>query len=394
MVMIGDKKQDCCGCTACKSICPTKAITMKADEEGFLYPQIKHKLCSHCGLCRKVCAFQNGYDKSQNIEIPTAYAVKHKNMDIRLNSRSGGMFTAISDFVLKNSGVVYGVGYKDHFIVCHKRTTTKNQRDELRGSKYVQSQLDDIFMRLKKDLQENRWVLFSGTPCQTAGLNSFLDQANMKKDKLILCDIICHGTPTPKVWQDYLIFVENRYKGLITKVDFRNKELFGWHAHRETVEINGKIYDNNIYTKLFYKHDVLRPACFNCKYTNMKRPSDITLADFWGIDDVIVGFNDDKGVSLVFTNTEKGKWIFEEVKDGLDFKICTDTLFIHPNLKNPTKRPIDRDQFWEDYNEKGFEYILKKYACSSFKVRVKRVIVNLLMKLGLLGIIRKVMRRR
>lgn len=387
MIILFNKKEDCCGCTACMSVCPKRAITMQPDEEGFLYPYINQNLCMECGLCERVCPFQNGYDKSANLATPDAYAVKHKNLETRMNSRSGGMFTAVSDFVLDNDGVVYGVGFKEYFKVCHKRATTKRERNEFRGSKYVQSEMDDIYSQVKKDLREDKLVLFSGTPCQTAGLNAYLGGA---QDKLILCDIVCHGTPSPMIWNDYLSFMENKYNGTVIKVDFRNKKRFGWAAHRETLQINGKEFDSRIYTTLFYNHDALRPACFNCKYTNMKRPSDITLADFWGIDEAVVNFNDDKGVSLIFINNEKARKIFKEVKGRLDYKVCTGKTFIHPNLKQPTQCPSSREQFWQDYHNNGFANIAKKYAGDNYKGRVKKFIKKVFIKLKLLDVIRGV----
>lgn len=393
MFSVFDKKEECCGCTACKSICPTKAIDMKTDNEGFKYPEINQKLCIDCGLCRKTCAFQNGYDISENFEIPDAYGVKHKNHEIRMESRSGGMFTAISDYILENDGVVYGVGYKNHFEVCHKRAIDRSQRDEFRGSKYVQSELNDVFLQVRNDLLEDKWVMFTGTPCQTAGLDIYLTRTGINKDKFILCDIICHGTPSPKLFKDYISYIEQKYKNKIENFDFRNKKKFGWEAHRESFKINNKEYYSDIYTTLFYKHDSLRPSCFNCKYTNMNRPSDITLADFWGIDKISPDFNDNRGVSLVFVNTEKGKKIFNNVKNKLDYLNCTGVSFIHPNLREPTKRPASREQFWKDYQKYGFEYIVKEYAEYNFKGIMKRYTLALVKKIGLYNIIRKILKR-
>lgn len=383
-----NKKEDCCGCTACKNICPTQALVMKADVEGFLYPDINQKLCINCGLCKEVCAFQNGYDSSANLPMPDAYAVKHKDADVRMDSRSGGMFTAISDYFLENGGVVYGAGFKDSFVVCHKRATQKIERDEFRGSKYVQSDLNDIFLHIKTDLQDDMQVLFSGTPCQTAALNMYLLKSGVNKDRLFLCDLICHGTPSPKVWRDYLLYMEKLKKGKITKVDFRNKRTFGWSTHIETITINGKEYSNDIYTTLFYSHYVLRPACFNCKYTNMKRPSDLTLGDFWGIDKIAADFNDNKGVSLVFVNTEKGRTIFESVKDKLEYINCTGKQFGHKNLREPHKVPIGRGKFWIDYQKYGFGYIAKKYGGNNLKDLLKKRLKSLFMKLGLFQVLK------
>ena len=388
MNLLNGNKENCCGCTACQHICPQRAIAMLTDDHGFKYPSLDEELCNHCGRCKRVCAFQTGYDTSDNLARPDAYAVKHKDIDVRMKSRSGGMFTAVSEYILDNDGVVYGVGYKNHFVVCHKRAVTVEERNEFRGSKYVQSELGDIFFQVKNDLLNNKMVLFSGTPCQTAGLNSYLKQMKINKDKLILCDLVCHGTPSPDIWKDYITFIEKKYDGVVTDVDFRNKSLFGWSAHRESFNINKSIVSEEIFTKLFYRHFILRPSCFQCIYTNMLRPSDITLADYWGIDEMNPAFNDDKGVSLILINTEKGKLLFEQVNNRLDSIDCTNHSFIHPNLKKPTEYPKEYDQFWRDYLSKGFRYITVKYMETNMKDKVikivkKEVLVPLRKRFGL-----------
>lgn len=223
---------DCCGCTACASICNQNAITMKPDSLGFLYPEVDVDKCTNCGLCEKVCAFNDDYDKSQNLLNPDAYAIRHKDMDEVMTSRSGAVFVAISDYILSQGGVVYGAGYTDHFRVIHKRAINKEQRDEFKGSKYVQSDLTGIFRQVKKDLKDGLIVMFSGTPCQTAGLNSYIGKK--LRENLYLVDILCHGVPGPYIWRDYLAYLEKKQGDKIVWVDFRDKQRFGWVAHRES----------------------------------------------------------------------------------------------------------------------------------------------------------------
>lgn len=227
-----DNPADCCGCTACAAICPHDAITMQPDALGFLYPKVDVSKCIDCGLCERVCAFNENYDKSLNLSTPDAYAVRHKEVDEIMKSRSGAAFAAISDVILENGGVVYGVGYADHFRAVHKRAETKEARDEFRGSKYVQSDLNGIFKQVKKDLLDGRMVLFSGTPCQTSGLNSFIGKK--LRANLVLVDIVCHGVPGPFLWRDYISYLEKKHKDEICWVNFRDKETFGWTAHHET----------------------------------------------------------------------------------------------------------------------------------------------------------------
>jgi len=230
MIQIKDPK-DCCGCTACASICAHNAITMEPDALGFLYPKVDKTKCVECGLCEKVCQFNDNYDKSLNLSQPVAYAARHKDMDEIMKSRSGAAFVAISDYILEKGGVVYGAGYKDHFRVAHKRATTKEERDEFRGSKYVQSDLTGVFRQVKEDLKNGLTVLFSGTPCQTSGLNAYVGKR--LRDNLILVDIVCHGVPGPFLWRDYIAYLEKRQRDEIVVVNFRDKELFGWKAHKE-----------------------------------------------------------------------------------------------------------------------------------------------------------------
>lgn len=238
MIRIKDPKE-CCGCTACASICSHNAISMEPDALGFLYPKINESLCVECGLCEKVCQFNDNYDRSLNLPQPTAYAARHKDIGEVMKSRSGAAFVAISDYILEQGGIVYGAGYKDHFRVAHKRATTKEERDEFRGSKYVQSDLSGVFRQVKEDLKNGLTVLFSGTPCQTAGLNSYIGKKLRKN--LILLDIVCHGVPGPYIWRDYLAYLEKKHNSKIIYVNFRDKEKYGWKAHKETFKYeNGR----------------------------------------------------------------------------------------------------------------------------------------------------------
>ena len=223
---------DCCGCSACQSICTHDAIMMQPDTMGFLYPVVNKDKCIDCGLCEKACSFHENYDTSFNLPEPAAYAARHKNMEEVETSRSGAAFIAISDYILKLGGVVYGAGYTDHFRVVHKRATTKEERDEFKGSKYVQSDMNTVFRQVKKDLKEGMIVLFSGTPCQTSGLASYVGKR--LRENLYLVDIVCHGVPSPSLWKDYIAYLERKQGAEICWVNFRDKQYFGWAAHHET----------------------------------------------------------------------------------------------------------------------------------------------------------------
>lgn len=242
--------KDCCGCTACASICGKKAITMAPDSLGFLYPQVDTDLCVDCGLCEKVCNFSNDYSTPENFSVPEPYGVRLKDNSEVMKSRSGGAFKAFSDWVLNRNGVVYGAGFKEHFKVAHCRATTPEERDIMRGSKYVQSDLHGVFQSVKSDLVQGKWVLFSGTPCQTSALQSYLPiklQSN-----LLLVDIVCHGVPSPKFWKDYIDYIEQKEGKEIIKVYFRDKEKFGWKDHRESFLFRGTT-TTTTFTYIFYQ---------------------------------------------------------------------------------------------------------------------------------------------
>lgn len=375
MIKIIDKKQ-CCGCTACASICAHDAITMQPDTLGFLYPKIDQSKCVDCGLCEKVCQFNDQYDRSLNLPQPKAYAVRHKDINEVMKSRSGAAFVAISDYIIEQGGVVYGAGYKDHFRVAHKRATTKKERDEFRGSKYVQSDLTGVFRQVKEDLKNGLTVLFSGTPCQTSGLNTFVGKKF--REHLLLIDIVCYGVPSPYIWRDYLTSMEKKYGSKIIYVNFRDKELYGWKAHKETFmfEKGGGKISSTDFAYMFSQNILLRHSCGICHFTNLHRPSDITIADYWGWERTNPNFNaDDKGCSLVFCNTEKGCLMFERVKDKIDAISAELANVMQGHLQKPSNLHPDRLGFEDEYKRHGFQRAMKKYGLITYNTPLyKRLI--------------------
>lgn len=372
MIHIDDKSY-CCGCTACASICTHKAISMQPNALGFLYPVVDASKCVECGLCEKVCAFNAGYDKSMNLSSPFFYAVRHKDLNEVSTSRSGAAFIALSDWVLDNGGIVYGAGYADHFRVVHKRAETKEQRNEFKGSKYVQSDLNDTFQQIKKDLSNGKLVLFSGTPCQTSGLSSYIGPK--LRSNLFLVDIVCHGVPSPYIWRDYLKYTENKRGENAIAVDFRDKTELGWAAHRESFTFpSGKVY-RKTFTYLFYEHIMFRPSCQVCHFTNLNRPSDLTLADFWGWQNTDVNLNsDDKGISLLICNTDKGKYLFDNVLDSINVLTLEQDKCLQPNLQNPTVFNSNYVKFEKDYIEGGFMRVARKYGDLGINYLFKRLL--------------------
>lgn len=363
MIQINDPKQ-CCGCSACANICPHHAITMQPDTLGFLYPIIDKEKCIDCGLCEKVCSFNIHYDTSCNLSQPIAYAARHHDIKEVETSRSGAAFIAISDWILSQGGVVYGAGFSKHFHVIHKRATTQEGRNEFKGSKYVQSELRDIFQQVKTDLKKGLIVLFSGTPCQTAGLNSYI--GNKLRTNLYLIDIVCHGVPSPKIWEDYLDYLENKEGDSISYVNFRDKEDFGWKAHTESFRFTKqkeKKVISSLFTKLFYQHIMFRQSCSICYFSNIHRPSDITIADFWGWEKSAPEINnDDKGVSLILCNTNKGLNLIEKSKQDMHIIPIQPGNYMQPNLIHPTRMHPLRNRFERDYKKYGFVYTMRKYG--------------------------------
>lgn len=313
------------------------------------------------------------------------YAVKHKEFDIRMASRSGGVFTALSDEVLHRGGIVYGCVLNEQFEAVHVRAETAGERNKMRGSKYIQSNMGDIFTQVKQDLQNGRKVLFSGTSCQVAGLKAFLQKDY--SEQLLCVDILCHGVPSPLIWKKYLNWQEQKNNGKIISVNFRNKKDFGWRAHVETLTMqdpDGNTFSLNseVFKELFYGHRALRPCCYRCPYKDIVHPADITIADYWGIDQASPGFNDNKGVSLVLINNFAGDRFFENIRDCLEVRECRIEDSMQPPLKAPFDRPSDRETFWKDVEKQEFDYIVKKYRAKTFMTRVKKKVKRVLKKLN------------
>ncbi len=313
-------KGDCCGCTACASICPRGCIAMTADVEGFCYPQIDEAKCINCGLCEKVCPLLH---KPAQHEVLNVYGAKNSDDAVRLQSSSGGMFTLFARHILAGGGTVFGAELDENLQVCHTAVTDEAGLAKLRGSKYVQSKMAGVFKEVRTLLNTGKPVLFSGTPCQIAGLKVFLmkDYAN-----LFTVDVVCHGVPSAKVYNKYLQELGEAAGEPVTQVKFRDKTK-GW-LHGETVFITGTqrlaaSKRKETYMRLFLNNVSIRPSCADCAFNNKRSQADITIADYWGVNKQFPEFDDDKGITLVLVNTAKGEQLFDEVKGETTF-IATD----------------------------------------------------------------------
>lgn len=353
---------NCTGCRACEQICPVHAIDMKSQHEGFIYPVIDNQKCINCGLCKSSCPSNQIREDAHR--YPDIYALKLKSDEI-LNSASGGAFFGIARHIIENNGVVYGVAYNPQWDVMHIRVDSLNDLPKLQGSKYVQSDTKNTFTQCKSDLSAGRTVLFSGTPCQIAGLYSYLktDYPN-----LFTVDLICHGVPSPLLFKSYINWLEKKNKSHITEYNFRSK-AGGWGLNLLTkTEKKTKISPPHFdpYYQSFLSGDTYRECCYVCKYSNLNRIGDFTIGDYWGIEKVHPEFNDKRGVSLIFVNSEKAKSLFTQVADL--YHICQSKIELaipeQSNLKGPTLRPAIRRTIYEGIESMDpYKYINKQLYC-------------------------------
>lgn len=369
------KKSECCGCYACTNICPKQCIEMKIDNEGFWYPEVDKERCIDCSLCEKVCPELTTPKKEEFKTI--AYACKNKNESVRLSSSSGGVFTNLCEYVINNSGVVFGVAFNENFEVEHMEATTIEECEKFRGSKYVQSKIGETYKKAKKYLDEGRIVLFSGTQCQIKGLNLFLRK---KYDNLISVDIVCHGVPSPLVFNIHKENIKKSYCSEIKNIGFRDKskgwKKFSYITDFENGEKYSKLLNEDKYMIGFLKDLYLRPSCYNCESKDFKSNSDISLADYWGVQNRHAEFDDDKGISLVLVNSEKAEDIFNKLSNSIEFIITElDYAIDHnPCIVRPVKYNSKRELFFKKLNDTNFEQLVDKYTKVTLIDKVKNKI--------------------
>lgn len=385
-------KEDCCGCTACRSVCPKGCISMVADAEGYFYPQVDKNSCVDCHLCEKVCPIIN--QVSFDEYVPRAYAVQHSDDIIREESASGGAFTAIAEVVLEMGGCVYGGAFDEQFQVCHIRVDQISDLWKLRGSKYVQSDMKDIYTQVRRDLKDGRFVLFSGTPCQIAGLVKSL-RSLYPTDKLFLVDLVCHGIPSPHLWNIFVGQLKKRHGNLLY-ASFRNKH-FGYAGSTMAMKFEqGKMRyldrDVQFYKKLFFDDINSRPSCFYCRFKTVKRISDYTIFDCWHVNKVSPDMDDDKGATWVIVQSSKGEKLFDKIKPKVNSVEAPVEKAIELDGKLAVSCPKPnprRTEFFEDAQRLSFEELLKKYFPMTLKKRFVNVMKPLLGKIGLIKLLKR-----
>lgn len=334
------KKEQCCGCGACRDACPVDAVRMVQDREGFWYPQVAADVCIQCGRCQAVCPI----GKPAVGEEPRQYfGAKARENAVRFASSSGGVFPILAAYVLRRGGAVFGAGWGGHMEVLHQEAWTLEELDSLKQTKYVQSRMENVYRRIASLLREGHWVLFCGTPCQAHALRLFLGGP---QPRLLTAELVCYGAPSPGIWQDYVRLLERRHGGPLTGFSFRDKRnrdsgrtcaaLIG---EKELVWPLGR----DLYCRSYFSRVNLRPSCFRCRYCTPDRSSDLTLGDFWGIETVRPGFDDGMGCSAVLCRTEAGEALWRRVRQETEWFACGVEEIANdsqPRLREPTaERP-------------------------------------------------------
>lgn len=363
------QKKDCCGCGACAQRCPASCITMAEDHEGFLYPMIDHSLCTNCTICESVCPVIHQEEKRVPLYV---YAAKNPQEAIRMQSSSGGIFTLLAEGVINEKGIVFGARFNAHWEVIHDYTETAEELTHFRGSKYVQSKMGNAFRQAEIFLKQGRKVLFSGTPCQIAGLKRFLGRPY---EHLLTIDIVCHGVPSPEIWRMYLHEISAGKQ--IEQVSFRDKSA-GWKNYHVSISYGASEYKEpqsaNLYMKGFLNNLYLRPSCYVCPSKCLKSGSDITLGDYWGIHHVLPDFDDDKGVGLTIINTKEGKISYEKTTAEYKSTDYAKALNGNSSLEHSPLYPTQRDTFFQDISTSSLRKRLKKYTRISLTTKIKRSI--------------------
>lgn len=364
----------CSGCTACAAACPKQCITMTADKEGFLYPRIREADCIHCGKCEQRCPSLK--ERTIPNDLPAAFAVRNRSTDVRRQSSSGGLFSLLAASVLDNGGIVFGATLDDDHQVVHIGVENTQMLSRLRGSKYVSSDLGDTFRQVHQHLRAGRYVLFSGTPCQVEGLLSFLGRP---WENLLTVDFICHGVPSARVWWSYLKHQEKQHASDIHSVSFRSKDT-GWKNFSMKICFeNGTQYlapmREDPFLHAFLDNLCLRPSCHSCHFKTIQRKSDLTMADFWGVQDLMPEDDDDLGTSLVFVQSEKGHSFLEELRSHLLIKPVDPQLAASRNsaMVQSVNPHHFRQYFFSRLGKTPFDHLVTDCFHPTYPVRLHRM---------------------
>lgn len=385
--LVSNSPINCYGCRACEQICPRKAIVMKENSEGFLYPILMEDQCTKCGMCYQVCP----YDSPSSVNVPIeAIAAQYKDRISLLASSSGGLFSALADYVLANKGYVAGCIFDESFNAVHILTNQKEMVEKMRGSKYVQSNLKNVYSDIQVCLREGSLVMFTGTPCQVDGLRCFLRH---EYSNLLTVDIICHGVPSPRLFALYIKSVSQK-NGNILDIKFRDKQRNGW-CSQGSITYSNKTktispYNSSYYYYYYLKNCISRMSCYSCKYSTKARVSDVTIGDYWNISDDFPDLDTSAGFSAVLLNTQKGKRFFAEISSKLQtYETRLDAVVRgNGNLHAPTIMPKSRIDIYSRIAAEGYDSVAKKDC----KYQYVKPFVRKHMPKGLKKILKKILR--
>lgn len=386
MYLVTNKKEECCGCSACQQICNVNAISIIPDEEGFLFPIKNKDICTNCGACEKVCPFEHPIYFQNSPKVLAAYL---KNSSEIKKSSSGAIFYVIAREIIKLGGVVCGATIDENMQVYHVVAKTLDELELIRGSKYVQSALGDCYREIRRILKSGQWVYFTGTGCQVAGLKTFLrkDYAN-----LLTSDLICHGVPNQRLFDMHIKYLEKKHNGKVIAYQFRDNK--NWRVNELVTMVIGSqtrffrlpTYEFSPYLYSFMFAMIYRYSCYKCPFAKVTRQGDITLADFWGIHHFFPNMDARHGVSLVLLNTDKGIDFWKKIHSYVyseEANISSAAQF-NGNLVRSTVMPLIRETIFSKIKMEGYNAI----ACTLFRpkkynfIKIKAFLRNILDKLG------------
>ena len=364
----------CCGCGACEQICPKHCVQMVADEEGFLYPKVDQEKCIKCGLCEKICSFKKS---RRTIKPLNVFAAINNDKSVRAISSSGGVFGAIAKKILEDGGLVFGAAFDDDWTVCITFVDNVRELHKLQGAKYVQARVGNSYLKCESFLKKGRTVLFSGTPCQISGLKHYLRD---EYDNLITCEVVCHGTPSPQVWKNFLKDCFGNSKDIFC-ISFRDKRS-GWKEYSFSLKGKKDIsspYKEVSYMRAFLWDLILRPSCYHCKMKSGRSLADITLGDFWGIEKIKPELDDDKGVSLVLINSVKGGALLKKLSSIETYEATYEAAVkYNPAICFSVKPHPRREYFFKKMNDVDFNRLvnecLRNKAFDKIKYNLKRIV--------------------
>lgn len=383
------KKSECCGCGACMQICPQKCIKLCADEEGFYYPKISQLKCIDCNLCKNVCPIINKTPDVNN--VLEAYVAYIKDKNIREKSSSGGIFTMIAQKVLNDGGIVFGAAFDTDWSVKHIGITNATDLKKLCGSKYLQSRTENCYSTVKLMLESGTTVFYTGTACQVSGLKKYLGKHYAN---LITADILCHGVPSPKVWEKYLSYQEKIYNAKVSAVSFRKKN-YGWKSFSTEILFENqrkyeKIHTEDLYMKLFLKNICLRPSCYKCVFKDLSRESDISIGDCWGIEKYMPDMDDNMGTSVILVHSELGQKLMQECQEKMIFRKADVDLVLPPSADSRRSVPVhkNRRRFFTYLQEGKDLQSLVKLVNDSYLDKIITIVKNnikmIFMKFGIM----------